>query len=66
MTTQTQPRFDDTFHRHGYFFRAAAMLTISLGVVIHVLRDVVPDVVQLVPADRRVPGVPHAVRQTAI
>ena len=28
--------------------------------------DVVPDVVQLVPADRGVPGVPHAVRQAAI
>jgi hypothetical protein len=27
-----------TYRRHGYFFREAAMLTISLGVVIHVLR----------------------------
>ena len=30
--------FWDTYRRHGYFFREAAMLTISLGVVMHVLR----------------------------
>jgi hypothetical protein len=30
--------FWDTYRRHGYFFRAAATLTIGLGVVIHLLR----------------------------
>lgn len=30
--------FWETYRRHGYFFREAAMLTISLGVVMHVLR----------------------------
>jgi hypothetical protein len=38
--TQTQPRqsFSETYRRHGYFFREAAMLTIGLGVLIHLLR----------------------------
>lgn len=33
----------DTYRRHGYFFREAAMLTIGLGVVIHVLRVILGD-----------------------
>lgn len=41
----TQPResFAQTFHRRGYFFREAAMLTIGLGVVIHLLRIILGD-----------------------
>ena len=31
------------FHGHGYFFREAAMLTISMGVLIHVLRVIFGD-----------------------
>jgi hypothetical protein len=31
------------FHRDGYFFREAAMLTISLGVLIHALRIIFGD-----------------------
>jgi hypothetical protein len=30
--------FWDTYRRHGYFFREAAMLTIGLGVVLHLYR----------------------------
>ena len=142
---QRKDSFWDTYRRHGYFFRPAAMLTISLGVVIHLYRvifgdeltmqyvmtpttdkillvpmtyagitgilllvhhrvrfankphralftgfgglhrrqrpvahlllvhrlghdpdDVVPDVVQLLPADPGVPGVPDAVLETAV
>src|SRR5689334_18556269 len=37
-TIQTRPTFSETFHRRGYFFREAAMLTIGLGVLIHLLR----------------------------
>jgi hypothetical protein len=33
----------DTYRRHGYFFREAAMLTISMGVVLHVLRVMLGD-----------------------
>jgi hypothetical protein len=35
--------FSDTFRRHGYFFREAAVLTIGLGVVIHLLRVIFGD-----------------------
>jgi hypothetical protein len=35
--------FRDTYRRHGYFFREAAMLTISLGVVIHLYRVIFGD-----------------------
>jgi hypothetical protein len=35
--------FWDTYRRHGYFFKEAAMLTISLGVIIHVLRVIFGD-----------------------
>ncbi|TFV54651.1 hypothetical protein E4P42_25285 [Mycobacterium sp. PS03-16] len=31
------------YHRHGYFFREAASLTIAMGVVLHVLRIVLGD-----------------------
>jgi hypothetical protein len=45
MTTQTQPRqsFSETYRTHGYFFKEAAMLTIGLGVVIHLLRVIFGD-----------------------
>jgi hypothetical protein len=33
----------DTYRRHGYFFKEAAMLTIGLGVLIHLLRIVFGD-----------------------
>ncbi|MGE0221282.1 hypothetical protein [Mycolicibacterium sp.] len=36
-------KFRDTYRRHGYFFREAAMLTIGLGVVLHVLRVILGD-----------------------
>jgi hypothetical protein len=43
-TTQIQNRsFGDTYRRHGYFFKEAAMLTIGLGVVLHVLRVIYGD-----------------------
>jgi hypothetical protein len=35
--------FRDTYRRRGYFFREAAMLTISLGVVMHVYRVIFGD-----------------------
>jgi hypothetical protein len=37
------PTWRDTYRRHGYFFREAAMLTIALGVVIHLLRVIFGD-----------------------
>ena len=47
MTTTTnvvqRKSFRDTYRRHGYFFREAAMLTIGLGVVMHVLRVIYGD-----------------------
>lgn len=47
MTTTTDVvhklSFRDAYRRHGYFFRAAAMLTIGLGVVIHLLRVIFGD-----------------------
>jgi hypothetical protein len=33
----------DTYRRHGYFFREAAMLTISLGVALHLYRVIFGD-----------------------
>ena len=47
MTTTTdvveRKSFWDAYRRHGYFFREAAMLTIGLGVVMHVLRVIYGD-----------------------
>ena len=40
---QTSQSFWDTYRRRGYFFREAAMLTISLGVLIHLLRVIFGD-----------------------
>ena len=37
------PTWRGNFRRHGYFFKAAAMLTIGLGVVMHVLRVIYGD-----------------------
>ena len=44
-TTQTQSHqsFWDTHRSHGYFFKEAAMLTIGLGVLIHLLRVIFGD-----------------------
>ena len=44
-TTQTQPgqSFRETYRRHGYFFKEAAMLTIGLGILIHLLRVIFGD-----------------------
>ena len=35
--------FRDTYCRHGYFFKEAAVLTIGLGVLIHLLRVIFGD-----------------------
>jgi hypothetical protein len=48
MTTTThvvnhQYSWWNTFRQHGYFFRQAAMLTISLGVVMHTYRVIFGD-----------------------
>ncbi|MGZ5391717.1 MAG: hypothetical protein ACXWD3_07675 [Mycobacterium sp.] len=48
MTTTTdvvkrKESFWDIYRRHGYFFKQAAMLTISLGVVMHLHRVVFGD-----------------------
>jgi hypothetical protein len=44
-TTQTQPRqsFWETYRRHGYFFRGAAMLTIGMGYCLHLYRVIFGD-----------------------
>jgi hypothetical protein len=42
-STQTRQSFRDTYRRRGYFFRDAAMLTISLGVLIHLYRVIFGD-----------------------
>jgi hypothetical protein len=43
-TTDVVPRrWWAAYRRHGYFFRAAAMLTISLGVLIHLYRVIFGD-----------------------
>ncbi|OBH85001.1 hypothetical protein A5681_18905 [Mycobacterium scrofulaceum] len=36
-----------SYHRHGYFFRPAAMLTISLGLALHLYRVIFGDVLTL-------------------
>ena len=43
MTTTTDvvhhnPSLWETYRKHGFFFREAAMLTISMGVFIHLYR----------------------------
>jgi hypothetical protein len=43
MQTEAGKSFKDTFYRHGYFFREAAMLTILMGVLIHLLRVIFGD-----------------------
>ena len=40
---QTRQPFWDTYHRRRYFFREAAILTISLGVLIHLYRVIFGD-----------------------
>ena len=40
---QTRQPFRDTYRHRGYFFREAAMLTISLGVLIHLYRVIFGD-----------------------
>jgi hypothetical protein len=42
-----QPSFWDTYRRHGYFFREAAVLTIALGVGLHLYRVIFGDEVTL-------------------
>ncbi len=37
----------DTYRRHGYFFRVAAMLTISIGVAMHTYRVIFGDALAL-------------------
>jgi hypothetical protein len=37
----------DTYRRHGYFFREAAILTISIGVILHLDRVVLGDALAL-------------------
>jgi hypothetical protein len=37
----------DTYRRHGYFFRVAAMLTISIGVAMHTYRVIFGDAMAL-------------------
>ena len=46
MTTapiQSRSTFAETYRERGYFFKAAAMLTIGLGVLIHLLRIIFGD-----------------------
>ena len=45
MTTSTEARtsFSRTYRRHGYFFREAAMLTITMGVCLHLYRVIFGD-----------------------
>jgi hypothetical protein len=42
-TTDVVQREGSSFVRHGYYFREAAMLTIGLGVLIHLLRVIFGD-----------------------
>jgi hypothetical protein len=44
-TTHTQARqsFWETYRRHGYFFREAAMLTIAMGFCMHLYRAIFGD-----------------------
>jgi hypothetical protein len=41
--TATSSTVSETYRRHGYFFKEAAMLTIGLGVLIHLLRVIFGD-----------------------
>jgi hypothetical protein len=45
ITTDVVERksFWDTYRRHGYFYREAAMLTIAMGVAIHLYRVIFGD-----------------------
>jgi hypothetical protein len=45
ITTDVVERksFWDTYRRHGYFYREAAMLTIAMGVAIHLCRVIFGD-----------------------
>jgi hypothetical protein len=45
MTTPTEARtsFSQTYRRHGYFFREAAILTIAMGVCLHLYRVIFGD-----------------------
>jgi hypothetical protein len=51
MTTTTdvvqKDSWWETYRRHGYFFRVAAMLTISIGVVMHTFRVIFGDAAAL-------------------
>jgi hypothetical protein len=38
-----EPAVWDTYRRHGYFFREAAMLTIAMGVCLHLYRVIFGD-----------------------
>jgi len=42
-----RPSFGNTYRRRGYFFREAAILTISIGVVLHTVRVIFGDDVAL-------------------
>ncbi len=37
-THVTRPTWQEAFHRSGYFFRVASMLTIAMGVFLHLVR----------------------------
>ena len=41
--TQSRSTFAETYRERGYFFKEAAMLTIGLGVLIHLLRVIFGD-----------------------
>lgn len=43
METQTRQSFSDTYRERGYFFREAAMMTISIGVIWHLYRVIFGD-----------------------
>ena len=52
MTTTTDvvhhnPSLWETYRKHGFFFREAAMLTISMGVFIHLYRVIFGDELNL-------------------
>jgi hypothetical protein len=42
-TDVVQKSFSDTYRRHGYFFREAAMLTIAIGFCLHLYRVIFGD-----------------------
>jgi hypothetical protein len=52
MTTTThvvdnRPSFGSIYRRRGYFFREAAILTISIGVILHIVRVIFGDDIAL-------------------